>query len=88
MNLYRTFNFYTFRAIFCTFNKNVIRFNNQVFNKFLKIKTMYINRDQVIDEEDNFLLFIELINVFESIFLSSHYLKLKENYVMMLLKNL
>ena len=49
---------------------------------------MYINRNQVINKEDNFLLFIELINVFKLVFLSSYYLKLKKNYVIMLLKNL
>ena len=49
---------------------------------------IYINRDQIVDEKDNFLLFIELMNVFKSIFLLFHYLKLKKSYVIMLLRKL
>ena len=49
---------------------------------------MYINYNQIVNEENNFLLFIELINVFKLIFLSFYHLKLKKNYVIMLLKNL
>ena len=49
---------------------------------------MYINRDQVVNKKDNFLLFIELINVFKLISLLSHYLKLKKSYIIMLLRNL
>ena len=45
------------------------------------------NRDQVVNEKDNFLLFIELINVFKSIFLSSHHLKLKNDYIIIMLRN-
>ena len=49
---------------------------------------IYINRDQIVNEKDNFLLFIELINVFELTFLSLHHLKLKKDYIIMLLRNL
>ena len=49
---------------------------------------MYINRDQIVNEKDSFFLFIELINVFESVFLLFYYLKLKDDCVMMLLRNL
>ena len=59
-----------------------------MFDKFFKIKTIYNNRDQVVNEEDNFLLFIELINVFESISFSSHHLKLKNDYIIIILRNL
>ena len=69
-------------------NKNVVRFNNQIFNKFLKIKMIYINYNQIVNEENIFFLFIELINVFKSIFLLSHHLQLKKNCVIMLLRNL
>ena len=59
-----------------------------MLNKFLKIKTIYNNRDQVVNEEDNFLLFIELINVFKLVSLSFHYLKLKNDYMIIMLRNL
>ena len=48
---------------------------------------MCINRDQIVNEKDNFFL-IELINVFKLIFVLFHYLKLKKNYIIMLLRNL
>ena len=49
---------------------------------------MFINRDYIVNKRDDFLLFIELINVFKLIFLLFHYLKLKKNYIIILLKNL
>ena len=49
---------------------------------------IYINYNQIVNEKDNFLLFIKLINVFKLIFLLFYYLKLKKNCVMILLKNL
>ena len=88
LNSHRAFNFYIFKTILYTLNKNVIRFNNQILNNFFKIKTIYINHNQIVDEKNNFLLFIELINVFKSIFLSSHHLKLKKDYMIILLRNL
>ena len=59
-----------------------------MLDKFFEIKTIYNNRDQIVNEEDSFLLFIELMNVFESVFFSFHYLKLKNDYMIMMLKNL
>ena len=59
-----------------------------MFNKFFEIKTMCNSRDQVVNEEDNFLLFIELMNAFESTFFSLHHLKLKNDYVIIMLRNL
>ena len=59
-----------------------------MFNRFFEIKTMCNNRNQIVNKEDNFLLFIELINVFKLIFLSSHHLKLKNDYIIIMLKNL
>ena len=59
-----------------------------MLDKFFKIKTIYNNYNQVVNEEDNFLLFIELINVFESISFSSHYLKLKNDCIIIMLRNL
>ena len=41
----------------------------------------------MINEEDNFLLFIEIMNIFESILLSFYHLKLKSNYMIILLRN-
>ena len=49
---------------------------------------MCINYDQIVNEKNNFLLFIELINIFKSISLLFHYLKLKNDCVIMLLRNL
>ena len=59
-----------------------------MLDKNFKIKIIYNNRDQVVNEEDNFLLFIELINVFKSVFFSSHRLKLKNDYIIIMLRNL
>ena len=42
----------------------------------------------MINKKDNFLLFIEIMNIFKLISLSFHYLKLKSNYIIILLKNL
>ena len=39
---------------------------------------IYINYNQIVNEKDNFLLFIKLINVFKLIFLLFYYLKLKK----------
>ena len=80
--------FYTFKAILCTFNKNIIRFNNQVLVKFFEINIVCNNRNQIVNEKNNFLLFIEFINEFEFVSLLFHYLKLKSNCVVMLLRNL
>ena len=52
------------------------------------IKSIYINRDQIVNKKNNFLLFIELINIFESIVLPLYHLKLKKNCIIILLKNL
>ena len=88
LDSYRTAKFYTFRAILYTLNKNVARFNSQVLIKFSEIKIVYNSRNEVVNEEDSFLLSIEIINIFESASLSSHYLELKVNCVIMLLRNL
>ena len=56
--------------------------------KFFKIKIIYNNRDEIVNEKDNALLFIKIINAFESILLSPHHLKLKKNCSIMLLRNL
>ena len=42
---YRSPKFYTSKAILCTLNKNVARFNSQVLNKFPGAKTVYTSRD-------------------------------------------
>ena len=59
-----------------------------MFNRFFEIKIMCNNRDQIINEEDSFLSFIELINVFKLIFFSSYHLKLKNDYMIIMLRNL
>ena len=59
-----------------------------MLDKFFEIKTIYNNRNQIVNKEDNFLLFMKLINVFESIFFSSYYLKLKNDCVIIMLRNL
>ena len=59
-----------------------------MFNRFFEIKIMCNNRDQIVNEEDNFLLFVKLINIFKSIFFLSHHLKLKNDYIIIMLKNL
>ena len=41
----------------------------------------------MINKENNFFL-IEIINIFELILLSPYYLKLKKNYIIILLRNL
>ena len=46
------------------------------------------NRNQIVNEEDSFFLFIEFINEFESVSLSFYHLKLKLNCIVMLLRNL
>ena len=59
-----------------------------MLDKFSEIKIIYNNRNEIVNEENNALLFIEIMNAFESISLSSHYLKLKKNCSIMLLRNL
>ena len=59
-----------------------------MLNKFFKIKTVYNNYNKIINEKNNFLLLIEIINIFESILLLFYYLKFKKNCVIILLKNL
>ena len=59
-----------------------------MLNKFSKIKTIHNNRDKVVNKKNNFLLFIEIINIFELISLSSYYLNSKKDYIIILLKNL
>ena len=59
-----------------------------MLNKFFETKTVYNNRNKVVNKEDNFLLLIEIINAFELALLSSYYLKFKKNYIIILLKNL
>ena len=85
---HRTPAFYTSRAILCTLNKNVARFNDQILKKFPWVETVCNSRDEVVNKEDNFLLPIELMNSFEPASLTPHYLKLKLDCVVMLLRNL
>lgn len=80
--------FYTSRAILCTLNKNVARFNSQVLDKFPGAKTVCTSRDQVVNEEDSFLLPTEMMNSFEPASLPPHHLELKQGCVVMLLRNL
>ena len=49
---------------------------------------VYTSRDEVVNKEDSFLLPIEVINAFEPSILLPHYLELKKDYVVMLLRNL
>ena len=59
-----------------------------MLNKFFKIKIIYNNHNKVVNKEDNFLLLIEIINIFKLVFLPPYYLKFKKNYIIILLKNL
>ena len=49
---------------------------------------IYNNRNKIINEKNSFFLFIKIINIFELISLSSYYLNFKEDYMIILLKNL
>ena len=63
---YRSPKFFTFRAILCTLNKNVAYFNRQVLEKFPGgAKIVCISRDQVINQEDSFLLPTKTMNAFK-----------------------
>ena len=84
----RPADFYTSRAILCTLNKNVARFNQQVLDKFPGAKTVCNSRDHVVNEEDSFLLPTEMMNAFEPASLPPHLLELKPDCVVMLLRNL
>ena len=59
-----------------------------MLDKFFKIKIVYNSRNEIMNEKNNILLFIKIINVFEPILLLSYYLKLKEDYSIILLRNL
>ena len=85
---HRSPDFYTFRAILCTLNKNVKKFNSYVVDKFPGAKIVCSSRDQVINEEDNFLLPTEVMNTFKPAALPPHHLELKEDCIVMLLRNL
>ena len=49
---------------------------------------VYINRDEVVNKEDSFLLPIEVINTFEPSVILPYYLELKKDYIVILLRNL
>ena len=87
-NSHQTCDFYTIKTIFIIFNKNVVDINRYMFYKFFETKIVCNNRNEIVNEENSALLFIQIINVFESISLLSHYLKLKKNCSIMLLRNL
>ena len=55
---------------------------------FLKLISFTIIEIKSLMKKNHFLLFIEFINEFEFFLLLFHYLKLKSNCVMMLLRNL
>ena len=59
-----------------------------MLNKFLRIKIIYNNRNEVVNEKNSFFLFIEIINIFELTSLSPYYLNFKKDYIIILLKNL
>lgn len=80
--------FYTARAILTTLNKNVADINRQVLDQFPGIKTVYNSRDEVVNEEDSALLPTEVMNAFEPVSLPPHYLELKKDCPVMLLRNL
>ena len=79
---------FTSRAILCTLNKNIAYFNRQVLEKFPGVKTVCNSRDQVVNQEDSFLLPTETMNAFEPASLPPHHLELKVDCVIMLLRNL
>ena len=85
---HRSPEFFTSRAILCTLNKNVAYFNRQVLEKFPGVKTVCTSHDQVINQEDGFLLPTKTMNAFEPASLPPHHLELKPNCVCMLLRNL
>lgn len=85
---HRSPDFYTSSPILYTLNKNVARINAQVLDKFSGAKTVCQSRDQVVNEEDNFLLSTENLYIFEPAALPPHHLKLKSDSIIMLLKNL
>ena len=85
---HRSPKFFTSRAILYTLNKNVASFNRQVLEKFPWAKTVCISRDQVVNQEDSFLLPTETMNAFELASLPPHHLELKPDCVCMLLRNL
>ena len=81
--------FFTSRAILCTLNKNVTYFNRQVLEKFPGgAKIVCTSRNQVVNQEDSFLLPTETINAFKPASLPPHHLELTVNCVIMLLRNL
>ena len=59
-----------------------------MLDKFFKAKIIYNNYNEIVNKKNNALLLIKIINAFESNLLSSHHLKLKKNYSIMLLRNL
>ena len=80
--------FFTSRAILCTLNKNVAYFNRQVLQKFPGEAIVCTSRDQVVNQEDSFLLPTKTMNAFEPASLPPHHLELKVDCVIMLLRNL
>lgn len=80
--------FYTARAILTTLNKNVADINRQVLDQFPGMKTVCNSRDEVVNEEDSALLPTEVMNAFEPVSLPPHYLELKKDCPVMLLRNL
>ena len=71
--------FYTSRAILCTC---------RVLEKFSGAKTVCNSRDQVVNQEDSFLIPTKTMNAFEPASLPPHHLELKPDCVCMLLCNL
>ena len=85
---YKTRDFYTARAILTTLNKNVANINRQVLDKFPGAKIVCNSRDEVVNEEDSFLLPTKIMNVFEPVSLPPYHLELKTECPVMLLRNL
>ena len=85
---HQTRDFYTARAILTTLNKNVADINRQVIDQFPGAKIVCNSLDQVVNEEDSFLLPTEIMNAFEPVSLPPHHLELKNECPVMLLRNL
>ena len=88
LGAHRTPGYYTSRAILCPLNKHVAQFNSEILDNVPGVKIVCNSRDQVVNEEESFLLPTEVMNAFEPPSLPPHHLELKENCVAMLLRNL
>ena len=85
---YTNNNYFTDRAILCTKNNTVHSINKMILDQIPEPEVIYYSRNKSTHDDANSIYPIEFLNDFQSLTLPQHKLILKNNTVIMLIRNI